>query len=251
MLTAERKRKLLEVLETEGKIRASDLSARLGISEDTIRRDLRELARAGLLQRVYGGALPRSPTPFPYVEREKEATDAKRAIGTAAARLLQPGEFVVLDSGTTALAVVKHFPADLGVTIATTNLPALEVLAENPRVECDVIGGRLHKSGRSATGASTVDAFRKLRPDTCILTASGVHPVAGVTSFEGEVAEVKRAMIENAARVIVVALGERLGTVAPYLTAAITQVNHLVTDRNAPPEVVRTLRELGVDVISA
>ena len=129
MLTAERKRLLLDVLKTEGKILASDLSRRLGVSEDTVRRDLRELDKAGLLHRVHGGALPRSPTSIHYAEREKESTDAKRKIGAAAARLLRPGEVVVLDGGTTALAVAEHLPADLALTVVTHSLPALEVLS--------------------------------------------------------------------------------------------------------------------------
>ena len=248
MLTLERKQKLLEILKTEGRIQASDLSQRLGISEDTIRRDLRELAKAGLLQKVYGGALPRSPMPSPYLEREKEGDEAKQAIGAAAALLLKSGEFVVVDAGTTPLAVVRHLPLDLKLTVATHSIPALEALAENPGVECEVIGGRFLKIGRCAVGADTVDGYRKLRSDTCILGASGVHPAAGVTTFPGEVAEVKRAMVANAARVILVILGERLGTVAPYLTASLSQITHLVTDRGASSESVRALREVGVEL---
>jgi DeoR/GlpR family transcriptional regulator of sugar metabolism len=146
------------------------------------------------------------------------------------------------------LAVARHLPPDLRLTVATHSIPALEALAESPGVECEVIGGRFLKIGRCGVGAETVDGYRKLRPDTCVLGASGVHPAAGVTTFPGEVAEVKRAMVANAARVILVILGERLGTVAPYLTASISQVTHLVTDREASSETVHALRELGVEL---
>src|SRR6476620_1319275 len=113
MLTAERKRYLLEVLQAEGKILASDLSRRFGVSEDTIRRDLRELDKAGVLQRVHGGALPRTPTSIEHKVRQKESTDAKRRIGAAAARLLRRGELVVLDAGTTPSAVLDRIDPDL------------------------------------------------------------------------------------------------------------------------------------------
>jgi DeoR/GlpR family transcriptional regulator of sugar metabolism len=186
--------------------------------------------------------------PSPYLEREKEGDEAKQAIGAAAALLLKSGEFVVVDAGTTPLAVVRHLPPDLKLTVATHSIPALESLAENPGVECEMIGGRFHKLGRCAVGADTVDGYRKLRPDTCILGASGVHPAAGVTTFPGEGAEVKRSMVANAARVILVILGDRLGTVAPYLTASLSQITRLVTDRGASSESVRALRELGVEL---
>jgi DeoR C terminal sensor domain/DeoR-like helix-turn-helix domain len=107
-----------------------------------VRRDLRELDKAGLLQRVHGGALPRSPTSIHDAEREKESTDAKREIGAAAARLLRPGEVVVLDGGTMPLAVAEHLPADLALTIVTPSLPALEVLSGQAKAECVVVGRR-------------------------------------------------------------------------------------------------------------
>ena len=96
-----------------------------------------------------------------------------------------------------------------------------------------------------------MDAYRMLRPDSCVLGAAGIHPEAGVTTFDGEEAEVKRAMVEHATRVIVVVAGEKLGTVAPYLLTPISRITHLVTDRTASPEVLRTLQELGIEVVIA
>ncbi|QEH32527.1 HTH-type transcriptional repressor GlcR [Aquisphaera giovannonii] len=251
MLTAERKRWLLDVLKSEGKLLASDLSKRLGVSEDTVRRDLRELDKAGLLQRVHGGALPRSQTSIDYTEREKESTEAKEEIGEAAARLLRPGEVVAIDGGTTPLAVAEHLPADLALTVVTHSLPAVEVLSGHPKVDCVVVGGRLIKRYRATVGIAAVDAYRMLRPDACVLGAAGVHPVGGVTIFDGEEAEVKRAMVEHAARVIVVVAGEKLGTVAPYLLIPASRITHLVTDPSASEDAVQSLRELGVEVVVA
>lgn len=251
MLTAERKKKLLEVLKEEGKVLASDLSRRFGVSEDTVRRDLRELDRAGLLQRVHGGALPRPPISIDYSARQKESADAKRRIGAAAVQLLRPGELIALDAGTTPLAVVEHLPPDLAVTVVTHGLTAAVLLAEHPSAEGIIVGGRLFKLARAAVGVTAADAYRMLRPDTCILGAAGIHPEAGITTFDGEEAEVKRAMVEHAARVIVVAAGEKLGTVAPYLLTPTGRLTHLVTDRAASPEVLESLRELGIEVITA
>lgn len=251
MLTAERKQKLLEVLQTEGKILASELSRRFGVSEDTVRRDLRELDRAGFLQRVHGGALPRTPTSIEHKVRQKESTDAKRRIGAAAARLLRRGELVVLDAGTTPSAVLEFIPPDLPLKIVTHSLTAASSLAEMPNVEGVVVGGRLFKAARAAVGVATVDAYRLLRPDICILGAAGVHHEAGVTGFDGEEAEVKRAMAAQASRVVVLAASEKLGTVATHLITPVGRLTHLVTDSAAPEAVLQPFREMGVEVVTA
>lgn len=251
MLTAERKLMLLDVLKSEGKILATDMARRLGVSEDTVRRDLRELDKAGLLQRVHGGALSRSPTSIQYAEREKESTDAKRQIGIAAASLLRSGEVVVLDGGTTPLGIIEHLASDIELTIATHSLPAIQALFMHPKIECIVIGGRLFKPARVTVGGATVDAYRLIRPDVCLLGAAGIHPVAGVTTVDSEEAEVKRAMAEHAARVIVVMASEKLGTVAPFLVTSVNRITHLVTDSGAPPDIVRSLQEQGIEVLIA
>lgn len=251
MLTAERQRYLLDVLKAEGKVLASNLSRRFGVSEDTIRRDLRELDKAGLLQRVHGGALPRSSISVEYATRQKESPDAKRRIGAAVVKLLQPGQVVALDAGTTPLSVVEHLPPDFALTVVTHSLPAASALVEHPVAECIVVGGRLFKSARASNGVAAVDAYRLIRPDVCILGAAAVHPEAGVTTFDADEAEVKRAMVAFAPRVIVLATGEKLGTVSSYLIAPAGRLTHLVTDRDAPPEALQPLHELGVEVVLA
>ena len=108
MLTAERRRSIAQQLEREGKMHASELSKALQVSEDTIRRDLRELAAAGVLQRVHGGALPRSPASASFTVRQREAPGAKVAIAQAAIRLIRQDQVLILDGGTTPLQVAQH-----------------------------------------------------------------------------------------------------------------------------------------------
>ena len=143
MLTAERRQQILETLRRDGKVLASELSAVLNVSEDTIRRDLRELAEAGLLQRVHGGALPRSPAAASFAIRQSQAPSAKAAIANAAAQLVRNGQVIILDGGTTTLQVAQRLPLDLRATIVTNSPPIAVALAEHPAVEVIVIGGRL------------------------------------------------------------------------------------------------------------
>src|SRR6202043_1249041 len=143
MLTQQRKSHILEVLRRDGQVVAKKLSAALSVSEDTIRRDLREMAQEGLLQRVHGGALPSSPAIADFAGRELIAADGKVAIGRAAAKLIQPGQVVMLDGGTTARQVARHIPLDLKATIVTHSPTIATELLNHPNVEVILIGGRL------------------------------------------------------------------------------------------------------------
>src|ERR1700744_1066806 len=115
MLNAERRTIILEALSRDGRVLASELSARFGVSEDTVRRDLRELADEGLLHRVYGGAVRKSPTSAAYSRRKTESLPAKSAIGETAARFIKEGQVVFIDGGTTPYEVAAHLPPNLRV----------------------------------------------------------------------------------------------------------------------------------------
>src|SRR6202012_3865816 len=119
MLTTHRKQQILSILKRQGQVVAKDMSQEMGVSEDTIRRDLREMAQEGLLQRVHGGALPASPALADFAGRELITPEGKVAIGRAAARMIQPGQVVMLDGGTTARQVARHIPLDARATIIT------------------------------------------------------------------------------------------------------------------------------------
>src|ERR1700686_5385246 len=130
MLTAERRRSIMQTLQQDGKVLATELSKALHVSEDTIRRDLRELASAGMLQRVHGGALPRTPTTASFTERQQQAASTKSTIAQAAIKLIRRDQVVILDSGTTLLQLAQHLPLDLRATIITHSPPIAVALSE-------------------------------------------------------------------------------------------------------------------------
>src|ERR1700748_1068432 len=119
MLTTHRKQAILAALKRDGQVVAKALSESFEVSEDTIRRDLRELAAEGLLQRVHGGALPASPAIGDFAARLNLATEEKRMIGRAAAAMVQPGQVVILDGGTTAVQIARHFAPELRAAVVT------------------------------------------------------------------------------------------------------------------------------------
>ena len=141
MLTKHRKQQILSLLKSNGQVIAKEVSQSMGVSEDTIRRDLREMAEEGLLQRVHGGALPASPAIADFAGREAITTEGKAAIGRAAARMIQPKQVVILDGGTTARQVARNIPIDLETTIVTHSPTIALELVNHPSVEVILIGG--------------------------------------------------------------------------------------------------------------
>src|SRR5512136_1362374 len=143
-------------LHREGRIIAKDLSAELRVSEDTIRRDLRDLAAEGLIQRVHGGALLRSPATASYTARQQQAPSAKHNIAQVAARLVQNDQVIILDGGTTNVLVAQHLPLDLRATVITNSPPAAIALMGHAHVETILIGGRLYKESLVTIGAAAI-----------------------------------------------------------------------------------------------
>lgn len=246
MLTAERKQLILEILQQEGKVYAPGLSQQMGVSEDTIRRDLRDLAEAGLLQRVHGGALLKSPAATTYAARQTQTPQAKNAIARAAASLVKSGQVVFLDGGTTTLQVANHLPADLRGTVITNSPPHATALAEHPHLDVILIGGRILKESLVTIGAGTVEAIREIRADICFLGVCCVHYEAGITIPNLEESYVKRAMIAASAEVVALASTEKLETVATFAVAPLSELTHLVTESTAPEAVLQRYQQLGI-----
>lgn len=251
MLTAERRRLILQTLQREGTVQASELSKTLQVSEDTIRRDLRELATAGLLQRVHGGALPRSPATASFTDRQRQAPAAKAAIAQAAIQLIRQDQVLILDGGTTLLQVAQQLPPDLRATVITHSPPIALALADHPLIEVIVIGGKLYKHALATVGAATVEGFRAIRADLCLLGIASIHPEVGISTLDMEEAYVKRSMIASAAEVAALTSAEKLGTAAPYLVGPLSDLTHLVTERSVSDDVLAPYRAQGITIVRA
>jgi DeoR/GlpR family transcriptional regulator of sugar metabolism len=246
MLTAERRQAILGRLERDGKVVASELAGALGVSEDTVRRDLRELAAGGLVQRVHGGALPPAPA-APFDQRLHVAPEAKAHLAEAALPLLEGASVIVLDGGTTALELARRLPTDQDCTVLTNSPPVAAALTSHPRAEVVLIGGRLLKDSQVTVGTATVDALRQVRADACVLGICSLHPEFGVTVTHYDEAHVKRAMVAASGEVIALATADKLGTASPWLVGPLADVTHLVTDADDTAEYAAA----GLSVVSA
>jgi DeoR/GlpR family transcriptional regulator of sugar metabolism len=251
MLTAERRQSMLEQLARDGKLVAVELSGALGVSPDTVRRDLQELAEAGLLRRVHGGALPPAVGARPYAARRGQAPAAKAAIARRTCRFLRPGQVIILDAGTTTLEVARHLPTDLRATIITNSPPIAVALADHPNVEVTMLGGRLVKDARATVGAATVEALQAMRADVLVLGVCSLHPDIGITVSDLEESYVKRAMIANAAEVVAVSSADKLGSAAQFVVGPLEELTHLVTDRSCAAALLEPYRAHGVGIVLA
>ncbi|MFL6675357.1 MAG: DeoR/GlpR family DNA-binding transcription regulator [Massilia sp.] len=246
MLTSQRKNHLMDVLRRDGQIVASRLSVELGVSEDTIRRDLREMARDGLLQRVHGGALPASPAMADFAARQHIAQGDKAAIGRAAAAMVQPGQVVFVDGGTTCTQLVRHLPQDLRATVATHSPSIAVELLGHPNIEVIMLGGRLFRHSVVTVGAATLEAIAQVRADTYFMGVCSLHPEAGLSTGDFEEACVKRALCKAAAETIVLASSEKLATASPYRVVALAEISGIVVPADTPPELAEPYRKLGI-----
>lgn len=234
MLTRQRKSLLLNRLTEEGRLIASDLAAELGLSQDTIRRDLRELAAEGLLLRVHGGALPASPTHQPIDLRRSMQAEAKLRLGRTAAGLIQSGQLVIVDGGTTHLALIAALPLDLRCTVVT-HAPAIAAALEaHQGIEIILIGGRLFRHSMVACGPVAQAGFQRLRADLCFLGVTGVQAETGLTTGDAEEAALKATMMQAAAEVVVLATADKLGATSPWQIAPLAGLATLVTPGARP-----------------
>ena len=251
MLTAQRKQLILGRLATHGQIVAGELALELGTSEDTIRRDLRELAQQGKLQRVHGGALPASAATGDLRVRQQVSPDEKQALGRHGAQLIKPGQVVMLDGGTTAIQVARQLPADLRATVITHSPNVAVELAAHRHVDIIVLGGRLFRHSMVNVGASVIEAAARFRADLFFLGVTGVHPEAGLSTGDAEEADVKRALHARAAETVVLASSEKLLSASAFVIAPMKALSLLVVPDGTPAKTVKALRAGGVAVQKA
>lgn len=251
MLTQQRKQLILDKLRQDGRIVAASLSESLNLSEDTIRRDLRALAAEGLLQRVHGGALPASPAAGNFAVRSALAVPGKQAIGRAGAALVQPGQVVFIDGGTSCQQLALQLPANLRATVVTHSPTIALALVEHPLIEVQLLGGRFYKHSVVAVGAATVEAISRIHADLYFMGASGVSASSGLSTGDMEEALVKRALMAQAAETWVLASAEKLNAASPYVIAACREAAGLVVEADTPEKVCAPFEAEGLTVLRA
>lgn len=246
-----RKAHILERISSEESISVADLAQTLGVSEMTIRRDLAELEKEGLLKRVHGGAISsfgRSYEP-PYTLRNAQSIAAKKAIARAAADMVAEGDSVALDVGSTVFEVARLLSQRRGLTIVTPSVRVLGLFLRNKNVRTIVTGGMLRNGEESLVGDLACHAFRDLFVDKLFLGLGGIDGENGLTEYNWDDALVKRAMIRSAKEVIVVGDSSKFERTAFARIAEIADVHVLISDRPPPDKLAQALAAHKVRVV--
>ncbi|GLQ82902.1 DeoR family transcriptional regulator [Mesorhizobium huakuii] len=249
MLTDQRHQLIRDRLAAEGSVLAGELASRFGVSEDTVRRDLRELAKAGHCRRVYGGAVAAAPfAATPIGLRGGHAVEEKARLASTAVALLASGQTLFIDGGSTNTAIAKAIPRDLELTIATNSLGVASALSDHPLVELTVLGGRFVRDLGTCVGADTLAAIAQLGADLFFLGSCGLDASRGVTAFDSAEAEVKRAMARNSAGIVIAVTNDKLATAAPYRVAGAEAIRHLVVEKTAPAAILADFESRGAEI---
>lgn len=251
MLTAERKALVLELLARDGRVVARDLAERLDVSDDTVRRDLRELAAEGRLIRVHGGAMPVSPATQDFTARRSVATESRRVVAAAAAALIEPGSTVFVDGGTTSLALCAQLPLTARATVITHAPTVAVALNDHPGVEVLLIGGRMYPHSVVTVGAVALEQLAGMRADLFFMGVSGIDAEAGLTTGDAEEAAMKRAFLQRAADTYALASTEKLGTTARFRVAGLADVTAAIHDGDADPDQLAALSAAGLRLLAA
>lgn len=250
-LQVERRMGILNLLKQRSVVKVDDLSDRLLVSANTIRRDLAALEQEGLLRRTQGGAVPNSGPGLltPFRVRQKRYLPEKESIARAAVRYIAPGESVILDAGTTMVELAREIARLDECTVLTNSLEVGSTLQEAPQISLMMSGGALRHSSRCLVGSVTESFFASYNVNCVFLSVRGVSVEKGCTNLDVQETAVKKCMVTAGKKVIVLADSSKIGNVALSTVCPIDSVYAVITDWNADPTACEAITAAGVSVV--
>ena len=247
MNAIERQQNILELLDNRGRVTIAELSARFSVSDMTIRRDLAQLEDDGLLRRTHGGAVRTQSGNFepPFAMRARLNADTKRAIAVSVAAALSDGETVILDGGTTGVAIAEEL-VGRNLTVCALNTRVAEVLMASSATRVMLPGGLIRHGEQSLVGPATERTLADYRFDTYVMTVSAVDVIAGFTEWNEDDAAVKRAALKSATRCVAACDSTKFGQTAFARIAGVDAADQIHTDANLPDDLREQLAVVGV-----
>lgn len=230
MFTEERRQWILNYLNIKGKASSYELATELNVSEDTIRRDLKELAEAGKLKKVHGGAMAISTVPFEYAARIELNLDGKRKMAAEAAKLIQPGMLVFIDGGTTTQLIAEFLPAGLNATFVTHSAANAIAFSNCRTSKVIVLGGTLVQELLINEGPEVLTALDRINADLAVISVQGLNAENGGTVSHYQDSLVKQAFVRRASEVALVCGKEKIGFALHYTVCSLSDLDYLVTD---------------------
>jgi DeoR/GlpR family transcriptional regulator of sugar metabolism len=251
-LAYERQREILSQLQGSVAVRVTELARQLGVTKETIRRDLDKLGREGLLRRTHGGAVPARDDhrDLPFAERRSAHVDDKRSIARLAVDRVVPGDVIALDASSTAHQIAQLLP-DIDVTVVTNSLPATIALAARTRARVMSTGGTLDPRSMSWIGSFAEDALRRIHVGKLFLSSQGVDLTRGLSEVDDAQAAIKRRMMDAAETVYLLVDHSKFDLRSVVVFAELHEIDTVITDAGASDDVLARLGEIGVATLLA
>jgi DeoR/GlpR family transcriptional regulator of sugar metabolism len=247
MLKKERQEFILHQLNLHNKILCADLSNKMGVSDDTIRRDLQELAQEDKLIKVHGGALSKSfHTAFD--RKMVYNLEDKHIIAQKTAALVQSGMYILTSGGTSILEFAKSLDPNLNATFFTCSLNAAIEFAHHPSIEVVMIGDKVSKDSMLTTGASAVQTIESIQADLCILGINSLDTQFGLSENDWEVVQIKKAMIKASKKTICIGISEKLNSQQKIKVANLDEIDVLITELNPNDPTLLPFKHKGLTI---
>ena len=245
MLKKERQEFILHQLNLHNKILCADISNKMGVSDDTIRRDLQELAQDDKLIKVHGGALSKSfHTAFD--RKMVYNLEDKNIIAQKTAALVQSGMYILTSGGTSILEFAKSLDTNLNATFFTCSLNAAIEFAHHPSIEVVMIGDKIAKESMLATGASAVQAIESIQADLCIMGINSMDTQFGLSENDWEVVQIKKAMIKASKKTVCIGISEKLNSQQKIKVANLDEIDILITELDPNDPLLAPYKKHGI-----
>ncbi|MEN1783612.1 MAG: DeoR/GlpR family DNA-binding transcription regulator [Bacteroidota bacterium] len=249
MLKAERQEFIMNEVRIHSRILLSDMADLLKVSIDTVRRDIKELDAEKRLKKVHGGAISLGFNNYGMVGQQIYALDKKAEIAEKAISLVKEGQVILLSGGTTNLEIARKLPPKLQLTCFTPSLPIAVQLLGNKNVEAIFIGGRLSHNSQITVGGSAINMLSEINVDICFLGTNSIHPVQGVTEFDWEIVQMKKAMIQSSRKVVSPCISEKIGTAQRYKICAVAEMDTVITELDPWDPKLEVFKNMNIELI--
>jgi DeoR/GlpR family transcriptional regulator of sugar metabolism len=249
MLKKERQAYILHQVNLHNKVLSSSLCSEINVSEDTIRRDLHELAEEGKIIKVHGGALSPSFNHVSFPSNGVYSQNQKQVIANKAISLISNGMFVLTSGGTTIIEMARMLPPQLKATFISGSIPVILEYMHHPNIEVILIGDKLSKNSKITVGAQAIARIQEVKADICFLGTNAIDAASGITDNDWEVVQLKKAMISSSKKVVCLSIAEKINSVQPIKVCEIADIDMLITELSPSDPLLQPFVEAGLDVL--
>lgn len=242
---------ILKEVNIHNRVLLNDLSDILGVSMDTVRRDVKKLDNEKKLKKVHGGAVSIGFNNYSYSEELIYEQQIKNKIAQKSIELLNDGDVVLISGGSTNLEVIRLIPNKLNLTFFTPSLPMAVELSNNSSAKCEIfiIGGKLSRNSQLATGGSSIDILSNITADICFLGTGYIDSTNGITEVDWEIAQMKKAMIKASKKVVSLAISEKFNTSNRFKICDIDAIDVFVTELDPTSSILKEYQRNGIKII--